>query len=131
MKKYMLVIFMLGLFWAGSANAQVAVIANKSVSIASLNSNSALEIFSLNKNEYKVFYIKNSPSNDAFFGFLGKTFNDLKKVWLKAQLTEGKTATGVNSDDELLAKVASTPGAIGYISADKVNASVKVLTTIK
>jgi ABC-type phosphate transport system substrate-binding protein len=56
----------------------------------------------------------------------------MKKLWMKVQLTgEGQPPTGVGSEDEVLSKVASTPGAIGFVSSDKVNGSVKVLLTIK
>jgi ABC-type phosphate transport system substrate-binding protein len=56
----------------------------------------------------------------------------IKKVWMKLQLTgEGQAPEGLGSDDEVVSKVASTPGAIGYVDAAKVNDNVKVLLEIK
>lgn len=55
----------------------------------------------------------------------------MKKLWMKQQLTgEGIAPEALGSEDEVLNKVASTPGAIGFIDAKKVNDKVKVLLTI-
>jgi ABC-type phosphate transport system substrate-binding protein len=120
-----------------NAFAQVAIIANKSVGAASIDAGSAANIYALDLKNFggaTLVLFDLADGNDAkskFYGFLGKSPADMKKVWLKAKLTgNGNPPTTVGSDDEMLKKVASTPGAIGYISASKVNGDVKVLKKI-
>ena len=124
---------------AASAQAQVAVIANKSVSESSISSGKLVDIYCLraktwgNGKEIVPVTIKSdNETTQKFFSALGKSSMEMKKLWMKLQLTgEGQPPAGVGSDDEVLSKVASTPGAIGFVSSDKVNSSVKVLLTIK
>ncbi|MBI9071032.1 MAG: hypothetical protein JEY94_05510 [Melioribacteraceae bacterium] len=66
----------------------------------------------------------------SFLGTIGKSSLELKKAWLKAKLTgKGNPPATVGSEDEMINKIASTPGAIGFISSSKVNDQVKVLAT--
>jgi ABC-type phosphate transport system substrate-binding protein len=124
---------------AASVQAQVVVIANKSVSESSISSGKLNDIYSLRlktwSNGSTIVPVTLKSDNDdvqKFFGSIGKSNMEMKKLWMKIQLTgEGQPPVGVGSEDDVLSKVASTPGAIGFISADKVNSSVKVLFTIK
>jgi hypothetical protein len=127
MKKILLAVVLL----FGIVNADVAIISNKSTNVSIQNSNAAYDIFAMTKGNYKIFYLKSSPINDEFYSFLGKSFNDMKKTWMRLQLTEGKTAVAVNSEEEMLEKVSSTSNSIGYVSAQKVNGSVKLVYAIK
>ncbi|MFO7445545.1 MAG: hypothetical protein R6W90_04225 [Ignavibacteriaceae bacterium] len=119
-------------------NAQVAVIANKSVSESSISVDKASDIYtSKDKNwgngtKIVRFTLKSEDVNsNKFFGAIGKTYADLKKVWMKLQLTgEGQAPEALGADDEIINKVASTPGAIGFVNAGKVSDKVKVLLTI-
>jgi len=139
MKK--LIFLTLLLFGVVSANiyAQVVVIANKSVAESEISKSKLTEIYTLSTNKWKngekivVFDLKTEgKTRSEFYSFLGKSPEDLKKGWMRAQLTgEGTAPKSLGSEYEILEKVASTPGAIGFISADKVNGSVKVLLTIK
>jgi ABC-type phosphate transport system substrate-binding protein len=137
LNKYILIAFIL--LGAAAAQAQVAVIANKSVSESSISAGKLNDIYSLRlktwnngKEIVPVTLKSDNETSQKFFGSLGKPMMEMKKLWMKIQLTgEGQPPTGVGSDDDMIAKVASTPGAIGFVSADKVNGSVKVLLTIK
>lgn len=119
-------------------SAQVAVIANKSVADSKITVSKAAEIYLLKSKTWSdgkgVVPFTLKTDNDAsskFFGAVGKSSMELKKVWMKLQLTgEGQAPEGLGSEDEILSKVASTPGAIGFVSASKVNDNVKVLLTI-
>ncbi len=44
---------------------------------------------------------------------------------------DGQAPDALGSEDEVVNKVASTPGAIGYVSADKAGDNVKILLVIK
>jgi len=51
---------------------------------------------------------------------------------MKKQLTgEAKAPETIGSDEDVIKKVASTPGSIGYVKASSVTGEVKVLLEIK
>ncbi len=122
-----------------NVSAQVSVIANKSVSETEISKSKLMEIYSLSANKWKngekiiVFDLKSEgKTRSNFYSFLGKSADDLKKIWMRAQLTgEGTAPKALGSEYEILEKVASTEGAIGFIASEKVNNTVKVLITIK
>jgi hypothetical protein len=128
----------LAMFLAISANAQIAVIANKNVDLTISANTQALDIFTLDVQKSKtnvplvIFDLKSGDSKDKFVLALGKTTTELKKIWMKAQLSgEGKAPESLDGEDAMLAKVASTPGAVGYIGQAKVTDAVKVLFVMK
>lgn len=126
-------------FSALNIYSQVAVIANKSVPDNSVTTAQLTEIFMLNKKTWGdgskivVFDLKvHEGTTEKFYESFGKLHTDFKKLWMKLQLTgEGSAPTALASEDEVLAKVASTPGAVGFVNSSKANSSVKVLQTIK
>lgn len=73
----------------------------------------------------------NKDIRDRFFDFLGKTSSRMRSIWLKNMLSgEGKPPDALPDEDEVIRKVAATPGAIGFVSRDKLGENVKVLLTI-
>ncbi|MDO6427596.1 phosphate ABC transporter substrate-binding protein [Thalassotalea sp. 1_MG-2023] len=59
---------------------------------------------------------------------IGKNKSQMKAYWSKLIFTgKGKPPKELSSDDEIIAFVATNPNAIGYISSEKVNDSVKVI----
>ena len=59
---------------------------------------------------------------------LGMDKRKLKKYWSKLMFTgKGKPPKAMDGDAELLDYIASTPGALGYISGDSLTDKVKVL----
>jgi len=139
MKKIIVLTLFLAIIISVNVSAQVVVIANKSVSEMEISKSKLIEIYSLSANKWKsgekivVFDLKSEgKTRNEFYSFLGKSPDDLKKIWMRAQLTgEGTAPKSLGSEYEILEKVASTPNSIGFVAADKVNASVKVLLTIK
>jgi len=139
MKLYKFLIAAIILFAAVATQAQVAVIANKSVSESSVSMSKLTDIYFLRAkawgNGSSIVPVTLKSDNETvqkLFSAMGKSSMEMKKLWMKLQLTgEGQPPVGVGSEEEVLSKVASTPGAIGFISADKVNGSIKVLLTIK
>jgi ABC-type phosphate transport system substrate-binding protein len=67
----------------------------------------------------------------TFYSYLGKSSSRMKSIWLKKMLSgEGDPPVAMNSEEELLRKVAATAGAIGFVSKVKVRENVKILLEI-
>ncbi|MFZ6034049.1 MAG: substrate-binding domain-containing protein [Melioribacter sp.] len=138
MKKF---IYLLMVLFAvnGALMAQVAVVANKSVKVDKLELSEVDNIFSQKVLKWtdgqKIVLIDQSADSEAktkFYNVLGKEQSALKKIWLRKQLTgEASAPQNAGSDSEVISKVSSTPGAIGYVSESSVNDNVKVVLIIK
>lgn len=121
------------------AFSQIAVIANKNAPKTNLTSERILDIYSLNVQfwnngaKIKVFDLKGEQSPKfEFFTLLGSSPVDMKKIWLKKQFSgKGMPPEALDSEEEMLKKVANTPGAIGFVKANKVNKEVIVLAIIE
>lgn len=121
-----------------SINAQVVIIANKNVNTQSINKNTVQNLYTLHSNELgsqkvKLFFLnENSETDGKFLLVMGMSFLELKKVWLKAKLTgNGNPPEIIQTPDELIAKIISTPGAVGFVDSKFVNNNVKVLYKIE
>lgn len=121
-----------------SSYGQVAVIANKSVPENSISQSQLTDIYMLRSKTWSngsaivplTIKTDNNTTN-KFFAAVGKSSMEMKKEWMKIQLTgEGMAPEGLGSEAEMLTKVASTPGAIGFVDQSKVTGDVKVLLTI-
>lgn len=120
-------------------SAQVSVIVNKSVSETSINAAKLSNIYSLNlvkwDNGTKIVVIDQAEKNDIktkFYSFISKDPISLQKDWLRKVITgEAKAPLSLLSDTEIINKVASTPGAIGYVNSSSVTGNVKVIVEIK
>ena len=67
----------------------------------------------------------------AFYKFLGKSPSRMKSIWMKNMLAgEGNPPEALLSEEEVLEKVATTPGALGFVSVDKTDEGVKTLIVI-
>lgn len=125
--------------WAQGAFAQVAVIANKSVPADSITKTELLDFYTgdikkwLNAKPVVVLDLKpKGEVRDTFYEFLGKSSSRMKSIWLKKMLSgEGDPPEALQSEEEMLKKVASTPGAIGFVSKSKASKEVKTLFVIK
>lgn len=128
----------LGLAWAAHASGQVVVIAHKSVPIDTIKKSVLLDLYACDLKKWSdgqpviVFDLKSqSDVKMAFYNYLGKSSSRMKSIWLKKMLSgEGEPPEAMNSEEELLAKVVSTAGAIGFISKNKMRDQVKVLLEI-
>lgn len=138
MKTFMLLLALF-IFGTLTVNAQVAVIVNKSVSESSLSKAQIVNLFLMNTKKWSngskvvVFDLKpNTPAKSKFYGYLGQSPVDVRKKWMKLQLTgEGKAPDALSSEEDVLAKVGATSGGIGFVSASKVSGNVKVVATIQ
>ena len=114
--------------------AQVSIIANKNVNIKAIDINKLTNLYNLQSNEagsqkVKLFYLNSENETEKFFlSVLGKSFIELKKIWLKAKLTaNGTPPETVSTDDEMIQKVSSIPNAVGFVDSKNVKGNVKVI----
>ena len=120
-----------------SAHAQIAVIANQSVAGNAASISKLKDLYTLATSEQGgkkvklLDYQTDTPEKTAFYEAIDVAPAAARKLWLKAKLTgSGAPPESVSSEDEMLARVESTPGAIGYVSTAKVKGNVKVLAKI-
>ena len=125
-------------FWAAGAWGQVAVIAHKEVPLDTLSKAQLLDFYSCEikfwSKELPVVVLDLKPQTEAktsFYKFLGMTASRMKSLWLKKMLMgEGEPPGAVKTEEEMLNKVATTPGALGFVSLKQSNKQVKTLMMI-
>ena len=125
--------------WAEASFSQVAVIAHKSVPVDTIKKSELLDFYTADIKKWingdKVIVNDLKPKGEVkeiFYKFLGKTPSRMKSVWLKNMLSgEGDPPEALKSEEEMLQKIAATPGAIGFLSHTKVDNNVKTLMVIK
>lgn len=121
-----------------SLQAQVSVIANPSTPDTQLDGIKLSNIYTLVINKWdngsKIILFDNSTGDvrNSFYTYISKDPMAVKKEWLKKQLMgEGKAPDILGSDSEVISRVASTPGSIGFVKTSSVTDGVKVLLEIK
>lgn len=138
--KRLLLLFTVLLFvgFVGTSHAQVAVIAHKGVPVDQADAETLEDIYLLEQNQWGdgsqiVRFNLNTEDSakTAFFGHLGQEVSDVKKVWLKKKLSGEAQPPEEVSPDQVVDKVSSTSGAIGYVSADAATDAVKVIATVE
>ena len=123
-------------FTVASVQAQVSVIGNKSVGEA-VNTAKIISIYSLTMTKWAdgtkiTVYDNGSDANTGFYSAVGKDHLSFKKEWMKKQLTgEAKAPENLGSDADVVAKVAATPGAVGFVKSSSATGGVKVLLELK
>jgi ABC-type phosphate transport system substrate-binding protein len=138
MRQLIVAIFYLTL-WIAVSFSQVAVIAHKSVSIDTIEKSGLLDFFTGDKSFWDdgtpviVFDLKpKGDRRDTFYNFLEMSPTRIKSIWMKRMLSgDSDPPEFVGSEDTMLKKVATTPGAIGFVGQSKVNDEVKVLIIIE
>jgi ABC-type phosphate transport system substrate-binding protein len=115
--------------------ADVKIIANESVGAASISADELKGVFlatktSLSDGSHVVPVLeKGGPAHEAFLkDYLGKTDSALETYYRSLVFT-GKASMPktLGADAEVVAYVAKTKGAIGYVSADAATEGVKTL----
>ena len=121
------------------SSAQVAVIANKSVSKDKISKTELLDCYTGDLKKFDgdqkiyVFDLKaKSKTKEIFYEFLGKSPSRMKSIWMKRMLSgDGDPPPALDSEEEMLKKIEKTKGAIGFISYELVNSKVKVLAILE
>jgi len=130
---YLRTILLLSLGAAGYAS-DVKIIVNSSVSAESISANELKSIFlatstSLGGSHLEPVLEKGGPVHEAFVKeYLGKTDAALETYYRSLVFTgKGSMPKALASDAEVVAYVAKTKGAIGYVGAGAGTAGVKTL----
>lgn len=121
----------------GTAQAQVTVVAHPGLAETAADANTLLDIYTLEQAKWSdgtrvvTLTLDDDAAADAFYGALGRGLGSVKKVWLRKKLSgEGQPPEVVGSAAEMIAKVAATPGAVGFVPAGTDTGDAKVLGTL-
>lgn len=133
--KKLIIVIMLVLWGVKEADAQVAIIVNKSVPVDSISMATLEKIYTLQTKKWqdgtKIYFFnikQKSVLKTDFFKCLGRKSSELRKLWMRLFLTgEAKAPMALKTEKEVLEKVANIPGAIGYIGIKHLTSDVKVL----
>jgi len=118
------------------ASGQIAVVVNQGNAIESVTLQSLQDIYAGNKvswsNNYKIFPVTMKSSLEVSQSFfeeaLGKSSREMQRAWIRLTLSgAGAPPKVVGTEAEVLLYVAKNEGAIGFVSVDNVNDSVRVL----
>lgn len=119
---------------AGAACAEDVLVANPSVPIEAIDQPTLRDLFLGRRttwpNGLRVVVVlqRNSGSNQRLARELGKTPQQLINWWKRLVFTgEGSMPEQVDNGEDLIARVASVPGAIGWVERAGDLKSVKVL----
>ncbi|MCX6120155.1 MAG: hypothetical protein NTX44_00850 [Ignavibacteriales bacterium] len=112
---------------------------NKSIPVSKITAGSLKQIYNLNNTKWSdgtkiiVYDSKDQFLRQALCDFIGEDILILRKLWMKLQLSgEAKAPEAVQNDDEMIKKVTSTLGAIGYIHTSAIKGNdLKVIATIE
>jgi ABC-type phosphate transport system substrate-binding protein len=123
---------------AAPASGQVAVIAHRSVPAAAIDRTQLLDFYTGDERAWAngqpvvaMDLAARTEIREAFYRYLGKTSSRMRSIWLKRKLSgDGDPPPALETEEAMLARVSATPGAIGFISQEKVNRQVKVLAVI-
>ena len=134
-----LALLIIGIFiFTNESYSQIQIIANKSVKESSINKAKLKNIYTLDTKQWsdgsKIIVVdqRSGGAKEDLCKAVGQPSANLAQLWMRVKLSgEGNPPTAVSNDDEMLSKVASIPGAIGYVTAGKANSSVQVLLEIK
>jgi ABC-type phosphate transport system substrate-binding protein len=135
------VIVLLGfLSCCSSASAQdVVLVANKNVQISAISISDLRAIFTGVKTRFSdgshavPVILKGGPAHEVFVkNYCREDPNEFRDQWRKAIFTgQGSMPRAFDSESALLQYVATTPGAIGYVSRISSQDDVKSLTSLK
>lgn len=133
-----LLVLFLGRGGVRSAAAQVAVIAHPSVPAEQVERTTLLDFYTGDRktwdNGQPVVVVDLEPRGEVkevFYRFLGRSPSRMKSIWLRRKLLgEGEPPEAMATQEALLQRIRSTPGAIGFVDERLVTDDVKVLTII-
>ncbi len=109
---------------AYGSDFEVAVIAHPTVPLDTLSRSDLIDYYTGDRNQWPdetaVILLDLKPKSatkKTFYDFLGKRPSRLKSIWMKKMLSgEGDPPEVLKSESEILEKVASTPGALSFVS---------------
>lgn len=117
------------------AAGQIAVIAHPSVPVDSMSKSKIVDLFTgdirIWDNGQPVIALDLQTPRDVrktFYKALGKSSARMRSIWMKKKLSgEGDAPQSVETEDEVVAKVAATPGSISFVRAAHASQAVKIV----
>ena len=133
-KRIALIVALLG--QTAVSSAQVAIIAHKGVSVDQLSRTQLIDFYTGDDKHWDdgkpivLFMLRSrTESRKSFLKLMGRSSSRMKSIWMKRMLSgEGDPPETLLSESAVLQKVATTPGAIGYVSPDSASSAVKLLS---
>ncbi len=126
------------LIFVRTSEAQIVIIANTSISENEISKNDLKDMFLgiklkwSDSKDVKLIVLKGTETHEAFLkNYIKKRPYQFKNYW-KQMLFTGKSVLpkSTESEDAVLEYVEKTEGAIGYISAEPADETVKILIII-
>jgi ABC-type phosphate transport system substrate-binding protein len=119
-------------------HGQIAVIANPSVPQDTVNKPTLLDYYTgdlraWSDNQPVVVLDLDSDRRvrSSFYEDLGKSASRMRSIWMRRKLSgEGDPPEAIASNEDMITRVAETPGAIGFVPVAYVDERVKVLLTM-
>jgi len=136
-RKISLALVVCGCVFVPAADAQILVIAHHAVLLDTLTKDQLIDYYTgdigrwPDKSVVVVDLEHKGAARKVFYDFIGKRPSRLKSIWMKRMLSgEGDPPEAMKSEAEVVARVASTPGALGFISKANATEQVKTLLVI-
>ena len=143
MKRFVIITFsvvcVIGLKPPGLLIAQeIAVITHPDVPAETISKTLVLDFFTRDRrrwsNDQPVVPLDLQEPKEVrktFYKALGKSSSRMRSIWMRLKLSgEGEPPEAIKSEEELLLRVANTPGAIGFVRRENVTEEVKLLTVL-
>lgn len=121
------------------ARGDIAIIVHKSTQIDTITISRLIDIYTLNSKQWKdgsrisvTDYKGNTELKVKFYKTMKMTLADMRKIWLRKQFS-GKAIPPktLASEEAMVEKIASTPGAVGYISSNvAITEDIRVIATL-
>jgi ABC-type phosphate transport system substrate-binding protein len=141
MNKTRWLILLVGLVgcWSAAEAQDVVLVANKDVQISEIKDSDLRAIFTGEKTRFAdgshavPVTLKGGAVHEVFLTkHVGETPAEFRAVWRRAVFTgQGSMPKAFDSESSLIAYVATTPGALGYVSRVSAKDNVKVITVVR
>jgi ABC-type phosphate transport system substrate-binding protein len=125
--------------WSAARAQDVLVVANKDVQISEIKSADLRGIFKGEKTRFAdgshavPVILKGGPAHEVFLkNHVGEGPDEFRAQWRKAVFTgQGAMPRAFDSETAMIECIASTPGAIGYVSRISPQAGLKIISVVK
>ena len=134
-------ILLLGLVgcWSAASAQYVVLVANKGVQISEIKNADLRAIFTGEKTRFAdgshavPVTLKGGAVHEVFLTkHLGESPDEFRAQWRKAVFTgQGSMPKAFDSESSLIEYVATTPGALGYVSRVSATDNVKLITVVR
>lgn len=108
---------------AQSVHAQIKIVAHPSVPVSEIDRRMLLALFTGDEQSWDdetpiiiVDLSGRSETRASFYEYLGTSPSRIKSIWIKKKLSgEGDPPASFDTEEQVIAEIAATPGAVGYV----------------